>query len=188
MGDRIEGFLEVGHNEMGEVIINHTDLKPDSNGVGHIVLFPEQARNLATLLVEKVAQAESLTRAKLDAERMKVAAAIPVDRSARVLTDGSHVTDDHRDILPSGLQKGYVVLSEAERAKGFVRPFRTSYRHMKCGQITTMYRAISETYARDPSFYAGTFCATCCTHFPVGEDGEFTWLETDGTQGPKVGT
>ena len=47
------------------------------------------------------------------------------------LTDGSPVTDDHREINPeTGMQKGYVVLSEDERAKGFVRPVRRSYVHV----------------------------------------------------------
>ena len=46
------------------------------------------------------------------------------------LTDGSEVTPDHREIDPkTGMQKGYVVLSEAERAKGFVRPYRDTYTH-----------------------------------------------------------
>ena len=53
-----------------------------------------------------------------------------------------------------------------------------------CGAVTTMGKALAETYARDPSFYGGTFCATCRAHFPVGEHGEFTWAD-DGT---KVGT
>ena len=44
----------------------------------------------------------------------------PVDRSQRTLTDGSTVTDDHREIGPDGLQKGYVVLSENERKRGFI--------------------------------------------------------------------
>ena len=40
----------------------------------------------------------------------------PVDRNARVLTDGSPVTPDHREIDPAtGQQKGYVVLSAEER-------------------------------------------------------------------------
>jgi len=112
----------------------------------------------------------------------------PVDRSQRTLTDGSPVTDDHREIGPDGLQKGYVVLSEEERKRGFIRPFRDAYRHLKCGKITTMSRPLAETYARDPEFYSGTFCSTCRTHFPVGADGEFTWYEMDGTEGPKVGT
>ena len=112
----------------------------------------------------------------------------PVDRSQRTLTDGSPVTDDHREIGPDGLQKGYVVLSEDERKRGFIRPFRDAYRHLKCGKITTMSRPLAETYARDPEFYSGTFCSTCRTHFPVGADGEFTWYEMDGTEGPKVGT
>lgn len=100
------------------------------------------------------------------------------------LTDGSPVTDDHRDLKANGQQKGYVVLSEEERAKGFVRPVRRSYRHLKCGAITTMGRSLAETYAADPYFYSGTFCANCGSHFPVGEDGQFVW---DGTD-IKVGT
>lgn len=101
------------------------------------------------------------------------------------LTDGSPVTPDHREIDPTtGMQKGYVVLSEAERAKGFVRPVRRAYVHEKCGAVTTMGRALAETYARDPKFYSGTFCARCRNHFPVGERGEFRW---DGTD-EKVGT
>jgi len=112
----------------------------------------------------------------------------PVDRDARTLADGSPVTDDHRDLRPDGQQKAYVVLSEDERKRGFVRPYRDAYRHLKCGKITTMGRAIAETYARDPSFYSGTFCTTCKSHFPIGEDGEFTWYEMDGREGPKVGT
>lgn len=112
-----------------------------------------------------------------------------MDDRRRTLTDGSPVTADHREINPAtGQQKGYVVLADEERAKGFVRPYRDAYRHLKCGKITTMGRTIAETYARDPHFYSGTFCSTCRAHFPVGEDGEFTWYEMDGSEGPKVGT
>ena len=95
------------------------------------------------------------------------------------LTDGSPVTPDHREIDPkTGMQKAYVVLSNEERAKGFVRPVRRSYVHDKCGVKTTMGQALAETYARDFQFYSGTFCAGCRDHFPVGENGEFFW---DGT-------
>lgn len=98
-------------------------------------------------------------------------------------------TDDRNDpglrkIEPDGMQEKYLVLSDDERAKGFVRPVRTRYRHLPCGTVTTMGRAIAETYARDPSFYGGTFCVGCRAHFPVGEAGEFVW---DGTD-LKVGT
>ena len=56
---------------------------------------------------------------------------IPVDRTQRTLTDGSPVPDDqsHTQDRGDGQQKGYVVLSAEERAKGFVRPIRLSYRH-----------------------------------------------------------
>lgn len=49
------------------------------------------------------------------------------------LTDGSPVPEDggHREIdLSTGMQKGYVVLSDAERAKGFIRPVRRAYVHV----------------------------------------------------------
>lgn len=101
----------------------------------------------------------------------------PVDRTQRVLTDGSPVTADHREIDPkTGMQKGYVVLSPEERAKGFVRPVRRSYIHKPCGTVTYMGQALAETYARDPGFYNGTFCCHCKTHFPLDQ---FVW---DGTQ------
>ena len=142
------------------------------------------------------------------------------------LTDGSPVTEDHREIDPTtGMQKGYVVLTEEERKKGFVRPLRDTYQHVGkiahyplrdlteeekkdyahlgyvkfekypeggtligrywteqdlkggCKEFTTMGKALAETYARDPKFYTGTFCATCKKHYPVGE---FVWLD-DGT-------
>lgn len=54
----------------------------------------------------------------------------PVDRSQRTLVDGSPVTPDHHELKPNGQQKDYVVLSAEERAKGFVRPVRQSYRHV----------------------------------------------------------
>lgn len=101
------------------------------------------------------------------------------------LTDGSPVTPDHREIDPTtGMQKAYVVLSDDERAKGFVRPVRQSYKHEKCKGVTTMGVALAETYARQPNFYSGTFCSHCGAHFPVGEDGEFVWVGTE----EKVGT
>ncbi len=72
----------------------------------------------------------------------------------------------------TGQHDGYVVLCPDERAKGFVRPYRDRYRHTTCGTVTTMGRALSETYARDPKFYGATFCCGCNRHLPVGE---FVW-------------
>jgi len=107
------------------------------------------------------------------------------------------VTADHREIEPgTGMQKGYVVLSAEERAKGFVRPVRMTYTHVGkmtemvndtngmvweqriggCGQDTTMGISLAETYARCPSFYGGTYCAFCRTHRPLDE---FVWAGTN---------
>jgi len=127
-----------------------------------------------------------------------------------------------KETKPDGQQSAYLVLSEEERAKGFVRPYRDTYKHVGkqsqyslrdmtpeeherydqygyvkfetypeshspvtgrywtqkeldtkyCGAVTTMGRALSETYARDPKFYGGTYCVGCGAHFPVSE---FIW-------------
>jgi len=98
------------------------------------------------------------------------------------------------DTEPVEQAEVYLVLSEEERAKGFVRPLRLSYWHTVCGAVTTMNQAIAETYARNPQFYGGTYCATCYQHRPVGPDGEFHWVDPERperqspTTDPKVGT
>lgn len=80
------------------------------------------------------------------------------------------------DESPASQADVYLVLSDEERAKGFIRPVRTAYRHQECDGVTTMSKRIAETYARDPKFYDGTYCVSCRKHRPVGE---FTWDGTD---------
>jgi hypothetical protein len=92
----------------------------------------------------------------------------------------THGVDDE----PTPMAEVYLVLSEEERARGFVRPVRSTYVHMgpiqgtstPCGAATTMGMALAETYARDPKFYGATYCTTCQRHAPVSE---FTWDGTD---------
>jgi hypothetical protein len=99
------------------------------------------------------------------------------------------------DEAPAGMAEVYLVLSEEERAKGFVRPLRRKYVHRYwldgrtdpipdpltsldglggCGACTVMGLALCETYARDPSFYGATYCVGCQMHRPVAE---FRWDE-----------
>lgn len=82
-----------------------------------------------------------------------------------------HGSDDK----PVPQNEVYLVLSAEERAKGFVKPYRTSYKHT-CGVVTHMGSAIAETYARNPWFYGSTYCVSCSKHRPLSE---FTW-EPDG--------
>lgn len=143
------------------------------------------------------------------------------------------------DTGPGPQNEVYLVLSDEERAKGWVRPYRDAYRHVGkeeprfplrdltdeeqeryaqysyvkyeqypesadsvtgrfwtqkrldeagmggCGQVTTMGRALSETYARDPYFYGATYCCTCRMHLPVSE---FVWLEMNGRGIARVGS
>lgn len=126
----------------------------------------------------------------------------PVDRSAQCTTTGEPVDKVRAEQTnETGQHKGYIVLCEEERKKGFVRPYRDAYKHVGrsqelvndageifqgpciggCGVVTSMGRALSETYARDPGFYGATFCVQCNKHFPVAE---FTWTE----DGARVGS
>lgn len=81
------------------------------------------------------------------------------------------------DLEPTPQHEVYLVLSDAERAAGLMRPIRTRYVHSSgCGALTTMSLPIAETYARQPSFYGATYCVRCQRHLPVAE---FTWDGTD---------
>lgn len=141
----------------------------------------------------------------------------------------------------TGQHEIYLVLSEEERAQGFIRPVRDTYRHVGkkiesegeivsleehpnsyytkdngyvafiqypesrsplvgryikedeyqalknkeshirgCNGVTSMGRALAETYARDPKFYGATFCVVCNKHLPVEE---FVWEGTNITVG-----
>lgn len=82
------------------------------------------------------------------------------------------------DEEPVDQNEVYLVLSDEERAKGFVRPVRDSYKHNTCGTVTRMSWPIAETYARDPKFYGSTYCMHCRMHRPVSE---FVW-DPDGSE------
>lgn len=109
-------------------------------------------------------------------------AALEALRPAIELVSGEPVPADgsHLVLRPDGQQRDYVVLTEEERAKGFVRPYRSTYRHLTCDTTTQMGRAIAETYARDPKFYSGTYCVRCGGHRPLSE---FVWEGTQETVG-----
>lgn len=71
-------------------------------------------------------------RNEVEITKRKAAEAIPVDRSQQQLVGGEPVPEDrsHTETKENGQQKDYVVLTPAERAKGFVRPVRDAYRHV----------------------------------------------------------
>ena len=102
--------------------------------------------------------------------------------TGRILTNGKTEEEmpDYREVGLDGQQKAYVVLTEEERAKGFVRAVKQSYVHDSCGALTKMGLALAETYARDPKFYGATFCCRCGTHYPVSE---FKWDGSDDVVG-----
>jgi len=97
------------------------------------------------------------------------------DRNDPRLTHGA-------DTEPAPMADVYLVLSDEERLRGFVRPVRRSYRHRdpECETVTTMGQALAETYAAKPGFYGATYCCGCRMHRPVGKHGEFTWMTESG--------
>ena len=99
-----------------------------------------------------------------------------------VLMDGNPPEDEpnYRDKKKNGQQKNYLRLSDEELGKEWVRPYRDSYTHKACGQVTSMSRKLAETYARDPKFYGATFCGKCGGHYPVEE---FVWYNTEEVVG-----
>lgn len=99
------------------------------------------------------------------------------DEPRKTLADGTQIYPTHREITASGMQRGYVVLAEEERAKGFIRPFRDSYIHTKCGGLTTMARSIAETYARNPNSTAALFVLAVALIFPLGKAANFYGTE-----------
>lgn len=61
-----------------------------------------------------------------------------LDGPKKVTLHGTPI-GDHTEIDPeTGLQKDYIVLSDVERAKGFVRPVRASYVHVGPKPIGTL--------------------------------------------------
>lgn len=98
---------------------------------------------------------------------------------ARLTTDRNDPGLGHGGDTSEGEQnEAYLILSEEERAKGFVRPYRDRYVHAfgpkPCHTMTIMGRELSETYARQPSFYGFTYCCACRKHLPVAE---FAWAK-----------
>jgi len=74
-------------------------------------------------------------------------------------------------------------LDDYDLNMGFVRHFRTSFKHEACGSVTGLSRLIAEGLASDPGRFETGFCGGCLDEFPIGPDGEFVWPD----DGSKVG-
>jgi hypothetical protein len=98
---------------------------------------------VAAVLVMAIAAIVGLERRKRRADVDQrvldaVASVLPLDRSASdpmrsvavELTNAVPAGRDHTELKANGQQLAYVVLTPEERAKGFVRPLRDSYRHV----------------------------------------------------------
>lgn len=81
------------------------------------------------------------------------------------LSGGGAVTPEHTDLKPNGQQKGYVVLTPEERAKGFVRPVRDRYVHVGI-RPKHRTRPLTEQELRD----YGQYGYACFEVYPASEE------------------
>ena len=55
---------------------------------------------------------------------------IMTDKKVLLSTNEPPTSDEYKELKDNGQQKDYIVLSDEERAKGFVRPYRDKYIHV----------------------------------------------------------
>ncbi len=60
MAETVGGYLKIGMNENGEIVMEFDDMRSniDENGVGHVIFSTAQARALANLLNNKADEAD----------------------------------------------------------------------------------------------------------------------------------
>lgn len=91
---------------------------------------------------------------------------------------------DYGERQEDGQFENYPTIDEGE----FEQKIRKTYVHGKCGTKTTMTRDLAESVARDPTYYAKTFCTGCREHVPVSEvqweDGK-DWIVGNSTHRPR---
>lgn len=149
------------------------------NDLRDILCDVEMDRDYYKAVVQGIwPNADGVIKSSREKMAKRMAAQSPAETLAKITTDPSASGLNAGKIGEVGPQNAvYLVLSEEERAKGFVRPLHHSYTHTKCGSVTYMAQAVCETYANHPKFYTATFCATCSAHLPVDQ---FIW--PDGSQ------
>lgn len=85
-------------------------------------------------------------------------------------------------------------LTAYEKARAYARPHWHSYQHAACGEVTHLRYddevvGLAQNPRRPARARKGLWCASCKAMFPVGNNGEFYWVNTAGTVTQvKVGT
>lgn len=74
------------------------------------------------------------------------------EAAKRCTTSGQPWTEGSRELKPNGQQKDYIILCEEERKRGFVRPVRTSYRHVGPTPPTSLRDLTPEEQSRYAKF------------------------------------
>jgi len=135
---------------------SHTELRPDGQQKGYVVLTPEER---AKGFVKPVRRSYLHAGPQPAPANLRDLTAEEAERYSRF----GYVKFEPYSEGSQCLGK-YWTQAELDRAGE------------RCGAVTTMAQSIAETYSRNPRFYSGTFCCACGKHYPLNE---FTW-EPDG--------
>lgn len=83
---------------------------------------------------------------RIDRQKVKESNVISINKNTQELVSGKPVPQDrsHEELKANGQQQDYVVLTKAERDKGFVRPVRTSYQHIGASGPRYSLRELTE--------------------------------------------
>jgi hypothetical protein len=97
--------------------------------------------------------------------------------SSGLVSDRSQLDET---LLPNGQQKSYLVLSEEERAKGFVRPVRTAYLHVGVAGPKHPTRDVTDEERTRYGWGTGPDEFTKFEVYPEGANGEGRyWTQND---------
>jgi len=101
-------------------------IKKDGKVLG-LVILTDTVQKIAYVMDPRTRTIECVR--EIEFEIIEPAPPPPVDRT-KVQTIGGTPIGQHKELKENGQQKDYIVLSEEERKKGFVRPVRRSYKHV----------------------------------------------------------
>lgn len=131
------------------------DLHTEWSDAQAAVAKASRARTEAVAVYDDCVRRVQSARAAIDAWTQKRnAAENPVDRTDIILagTGKLPADDSYREPGPSGQHRDHVALSPAQRAKGFVRPVRTAYRHVGLRPKNPTRDLTEEEHARYDQF------------------------------------
>jgi hypothetical protein len=207
MSDNGSGVLQIGINDAHEVVVNlphdmtgHIVFSPQqARGLADTLIrkaVEAEAEHRAKLEAARIAAVPPVDRSKVCTTSGAPADQVRAEQTEKTGQHGAYIVlcaDERAKGFVRPYRDAYKHVGQRLGCDDYKRPEgvmggvclncgHTQPDHVQrngaCNAVTTMGRALSETYARDPKFYGSTFCVNCNRHLPVAE---FIWT-ADGQQ------